>query len=109
MTISFNNDWLFTDNFEAGFENAEPVRLPHTACEIPYNYIDCNDYQMLCGYKKSFFAPDDWCGKRILLRLDGAAHDATVYCNGHEPAHHACGYTAFTADLTDYNSVSKTL
>lgn len=102
MTISFNNDWLFTDNFEAGFENAEPVRLPHTACEIPYNYIDCNDYQMLCGYKKSFFAPDDWCGKRILLRLDGAAHDATVYCNGHEAAHHACGYTAFTADLTDY-------
>lgn len=102
MTISFNNDWLFTDNFEAGFENAEPVRLPHTACEIPYNYIDCNDYQMLCGYKKSFFAPDDWCGKRILLRLDGAAHVATVYCNGHEAAHHACGYTAFTADLTDY-------
>lgn len=102
MTISFNNDWLFTDNFEAGFENAEPVRLPHTACEIPYNYIDCNDYQMLCGYKKSFFSPDDWCGKRILLRLDGAAHDATVYCNGHEAAHHACGYTAFTADLTDY-------
>ncbi len=102
MTISFNNDWLFTDDFEAGFENAEPVRLPHTACEIPYNYIDCNDYQMLCGYKKSFFAPDDWCGKRILLRLDGAAHVATVYCNGHEAAHHACGYTAFTADLTDY-------
>ena len=102
MTISFNNDWLFTDNFEAGFENAEPVRLPHTACEIPYNYIDCKDYQMLCGYKKSFFAPDNWCGKRILLRLDGAAHYATVYCNGHEAAHHACGYTAFTADLTDY-------
>ncbi|MDD5902497.1 MAG: glycoside hydrolase family 2 TIM barrel-domain containing protein [Oscillospiraceae bacterium] len=102
MTISFNNNWLFTDDFEAGFENAEPVRLPHTACEIPYNYIDCNDYQMLCGYKKSFFVPDDWCGKRILLRLDGAAHDATVYCNGHEAAHHACGYTAFTADLTDH-------
>ena len=60
MTISFNNDWLFTDNFEAGFENAEPVRLPHTVCEIPYNYIDCKDYQMLCGYKKNFFAPDDW-------------------------------------------------
>ncbi len=102
MTIPFNNDWLFTFDYDAGFDNAESVRLPHTVREIPYNYIDCKDYQMLCGYKKSFFAPDEWQGKRILLRFDGAAHDATVYCNGKEAAHHACGYTAFTADLTEF-------
>lgn len=102
MTIPFNNDWLFTCDYDAGFDNAESVRLPHTVREIPYNYIDCKDYQMLCGYKKSFFAPDEWQGKRILLRFDGAAHDATVYCNGKEAAHHACGYTAFTADLTEF-------
>ncbi len=102
MTIPFNNDWLFTCDYDAGFDNAESVRLPHTVREIPYNYIDCKDYQMLCGYKKSFFAPNEWQGKRILLRFDGAAHDATVYCNGKEAAHHACGYTAFTADLTEF-------
>ena len=107
MTISFNNDWLFTESFEAGFENAKSVRLPHTVREIPYNYIDCKDYQMLCGYQKHFFVPTDWEGKRVLLRLDGAAHDATVFCNGKEAAHHACGYTAFTADLTDYISFGK--
>ena len=102
MTIPFNNDWLFTSDYDAGFDNAETVRLPHTVCEIPYNYIDCQDYQMLCGYKKSFFVPADWQGKRILLRFDGAAHDATVYCNSKLAAHHACGYTAFTADLTEF-------
>ena len=101
MTIPFNNDWLFTCDYDAGFDNAERIRLPHTVREISYNYIDCKDYQMLCGYKKSFFAPDEWQGKRILLRFDGAAHDATVYCNGKVVAHHACGYTAFTADLTE--------
>lgn len=102
MTVSFNNDWLFTESYDAGFENAKSVRLPHTVREIPYNYIDCKDYQMLCGYQKSFFVPDAWQGKRILLRLDGAAHDAIVYCNGKEAAHHSCGYTSFTADLTDF-------
>ena len=102
MTIPFNNDWLFTSDYDAGFDNAETVRIPHTVCEIPYNYIDCQDYQMLCGYKKSFFVPADWQGKRMLLRFDGAAHDATVYCNSKLAAHHACGYTAFTADLTEF-------
>ena len=102
MTIPFNNDWLFTSDYDAGFDNAETVRIPHTVREIPYNYIDCQDYQMLCGYKKSFFVPEDWQGKRILLRFDGAAHDATVYCNSKLAAHHACGYTAFTADLTEF-------
>ncbi len=100
MDIAFNNDWLFTESFDDGFENAVQVRLPHTAKEIPYNYQDSTAYQMLCGYKKLFFAPEDWADKCVLLRFDGAAHEATVYCNGKQVAHHACGYTAFTADIT---------
>ena len=100
MNIPFNNGWLFTEDFEKGFENAVSVRLPHTAKEIPYNYQDCGDYQMLCGYKKTFTAPDEWRGKCILLRFDGAAHDASVFCNGLLTARHCCGYTSFTADIT---------
>ena len=100
MDISFNNGWLFTEDYDSGFDGAVEVRLPHTAKEIPYNYIDCRDYQMVCGYKKSFDAPAQWEGKRLLLRFDGAAHEATVYCNGQEVGKHSCGYTAFTADIT---------
>ena len=102
MNIPFNNDWLFTEDFDGGFENAAAVRLPHTAKEIPYNYIDCTVYQMVCGYRKRFHAPEDWRGKRLLLRFDGAAHEATVFCNGAQVGHHACGYTAFTVDITDH-------
>ena len=101
MNIPFNNDWLFTEDFDGGFENAATVRLPHTAKEIPYNYIDCTVYQMVCGYRKRFHAPEDWRGKRLLLRFDGAAHEATVFCNGAQVGHHACGYTAFTVDITE--------
>ena len=101
MDIAFNNDWLFTENFEVGFDEAVSVRLPHTAKEIPYNYINCRDYQMVCGYRKIFTAPGDWQGKKLILRFDGAAHEATVFCNGERVGYHACGYTAFCVDITD--------
>ena len=101
MDIAFNNDWLFTENFDAGFDEAVSVRLPHTAKEIPYNYINCRDYQMVCGYRKIFTAPGDWQGKKLILRFDGAAHEATVFCNGERVGYHACGYTAFCIDITD--------
>lgn len=107
MEISFNNDWLFTTDYDAGFSNAVSVRLPHTAKDLPYNYIDCKDYQMLCGYRKVFFAPAEWEGKRILLRFDGAAHEAEVFCNGAQAGYHACGYTAFTVDLTEHIRFGK--
>ena len=101
MDIAFNNDWLFTENFDAGFDEAVSVRLPHTTKEIPYNYINCRDYQMVCGYRKIFTAPGDWQGKKLILRFDGAAHEATVFCNGERVGYHACGYTAFCVDITD--------
>ncbi|MCF0136893.1 MAG: glycoside hydrolase family 2 protein [Oscillospiraceae bacterium] len=102
MEFAFNNDWLFTETFDGGFDNACAVRLPHTAREIPYNYPDCRTYQMVCGYKKTFYAESSWKGGRILLSFDGAAHDASVFCNGHLSARHSCGYTAFTADITEH-------
>ena len=101
MDIAFNDNWLFTEDYDSGFNDAKLVRLPHTAKEIPYNYCDSSAYQMLCGYKKEFDVPGAWKGSILLLRFDGAAHDATVFCNGIECAHHSCGYTAFTADITD--------
>lgn len=102
MDIAFNDGWLFTESYDSGFSDAVEVRLPHTTRELPYNYADCRDYQMVCGYKKIFFVPTEWSGKLLLLRFDGAAHDATVFCNGKLIAHHACGYTSFTADLTEF-------
>lgn len=54
MDIAFNDAWLFTEDYNSGFNNAVSVRLPHTTKEIGYTYINCEDYQMLCGYKKCF-------------------------------------------------------
>ena len=100
MDIAFNNGWLFTADYDSGFDGAAAVRLPHTAKEIPYNYIDCRDYQTVCGYRKVFTAPAEWQGRRLIVHFEGAAHEATVFCNGEIAGCHACGYTAFDVDIT---------
>lgn len=102
----WNEGWLFTPRFdpalvrpECGLE-LEPVRIPHTVRVLPYNYCNENEYQYLCGYRREFFAPREWAGRTVLLTFGAVAHDATVFCNGRRLFHHACGYTAFTVDLT---------
>ncbi len=102
MLQSLCNHWEFTSSWEAGFENAVSVRLPHTVKELPLHYIDHKAYQMVCGYRKVLPIPQEYAGKRLFLQFDGAAHIATVYVNGEEVAHHRTGYTAFRCEITDF-------
>ncbi len=101
MLRSLCDNWEFTTSWEAGFENATAVRLPHTVKELPLHYIDHKAYQMVCGYRRPLPIPMEYAGKRLFLQFDGAAHIATVYVNGEEAAHHHTGYTAFRCEITD--------
>ena len=109
--IPWNNDWAFTETFDEAFLNgageSTVVRLPHTCKMLPLHYADEHDYQMVCGYRRSFDVPEMWKGKRLFLTFEGAAHQATVFVNGKEAASHACGYTAFTVELTDLVEYGK--
>ena len=102
--ISLNNDWEFvtewSEEFALGKGVAETVRLPHTVREVPQHYADEMSYQMVSGYRRRLVLPAEAEGQRIFVRFDGAAHIATVYLNGQELVSHACGYTAFSAELT---------
>ncbi len=102
MKIPFNNDWQFTYSFDNGFDNSQMIRIPHTVKEIPFNYVDEESYQTVCGYRKTFFYTEEMLGKRIFLCFEGAAHLAYVFINNHLVCTHACGYTAFEAELTEY-------
>ena len=103
--IRLNNDWEFTDQwseaFAAGKGTCEKVRIPHNTKILPLHYIDPHDYQMICGYRRILFIEEDKKGKRLFLQFDGAAHIATVYCNGKELGTHSCGYTMFRYEITD--------
>lgn len=106
--VYLNDDWKFSEQFTEemlgdGFDvgNMTPVRLPHTAKETPLHYFDESVYQMVSGYRRDVYIPEEWKGKRLLLTIDGAAHESEVYWNGKKIGEHHCGYTAFTMDISD--------
>ena len=105
--IYLNDDWKFTSEFSEEFlkqenEDYATVRLPHTCKELPFHYFSEKEYQMICGYRKVLTVPKEWQGKKILLTIDGAAHDAQVFLNEKICGEHYSGYTAFTMDISEF-------
>lgn len=104
--IYWNDGWGFTEVYTEELKAREydatgltAVRLPHTCKETPYHYFDEGIYQMECGYRRSFTAPEEWREQRVILTVEAAGHKSTVYLNGVELVTHACGYTAFSVEL----------
>ena len=110
MRIDINNNWLWSPVFEEdmikpafdGEDKMEPVRIPHTVKVTPLNYFDAQEYQMVSCYRKTIDVPAEWKDKKVFVTFDAVAHEAEVYVNGVSVAKHSCGYTAFTADLTEH-------
>ncbi len=107
--IYLNEGWKFTSEFEKelldeNFDDSvlETVRIPHTVKELPYHYFDESKYQMVSGYRRVLFVPNEWENKRILFTCEGSAHESVLYVNGKEVWKHSCGYTAFSVDITEY-------
>lgn len=107
--LYWNNDWKFSGVWKDTMKEAvypendmEEVRLPHTCRELAYHYFDEHAYQMLCGYRRHFVAPEAWRGKSVELTFEGVAHDSFVYVNGREVKTHHCGYTAFSMELGEF-------
>lgn len=107
--VYLNEGWKYTENFSEYLlyprvdEGAlKEVRFPHTCKQLPYNYFDESEYQMICGYRRILHVEEAWKGKTMLFTCEGAGHQTTLYINGQEVYTHSCGYTAFTVDITPY-------
>ena len=102
--ISLCNEWKFTHQWSEAFLNGEvageAVRIPHNVRDLPLHYGDHNNYQMVCGYRRTLEVTEEMLQKRIFLQFDAAGHIATVYLNGDVVGHHRTGYTAFRVELT---------
>ena len=90
MICPLNNQWYFTKQYYeelaadpgADLSGLEEVRLPHTTCRLPRNYCNEEDYQMVSGYVRELWLDEELEGRHISLKFEGAAHEATVFCNG---------------------------
>ena len=99
--INFNDDWTFRFSHNVAQKVGVRVNLPHT-----WNAQDALsgkiDYKRGIGnYEKSIFVPNEWKGKRIFIRFDGANTVTNVLVNGKHVGEHRGGYTAFVFELTN--------
>jgi beta-galactosidase len=53
-------------------------------------------------YRKTFEAPEEWRGQKVLVEFEGVYMNADVWLNEHCLGHHPYGYTSFVYDLTPY-------
>lgn len=104
--IYWNDGWKFKETYENQMRETayqddawEDVRLPHTCKETPFHYFDESSYQMVCCYRKHFFAPEEWKDQTVIVTFEGIAHEAQVFLNGERIGEHHCGYTAFSIDI----------
>ena len=98
--ISFNQNWTC---------NGTPVRLPHdaqilekrnpTVSDGGHGYFPGGIYT----YEKTFTAPAEWEGKKVLVEFEGVYKNSTVSLNGKVVGGHRYGYTTFTVELTGLN------
>jgi beta-galactosidase len=118
---SINESWNFSFGLRAprGFgprgSQGGPgtVNLPHTWNST--DFMSEGGLRRGAGtYSKNLEIPEDYKGKRIFLRFDGAGSVANVFINSNYLGEHKGAYTAFTYEITDYvnyggsNSVSVT-
>ena len=98
---NINRDWTFRFSHQVDKNSGVKVQLPHT-----WNAQDAlsgkQDYKRGIGnYTKSFVAPDEWKGRRLFVRFEGANSVATVFLNGKWVGEHRGGYSAFVFELTN--------
>ncbi|WP_025720904.1 glycoside hydrolase family 2 protein [Paenibacillus sp. 1-18] len=106
--LPLNDQWFYRPEYVESEVNSgidvnryEPVLLPHTNVELPYNYFDDKAFQFISTYKRKLDIPVDAKGKRLYVDFEGVMSYAQVYLNGVKAGEHKGGYTPFSIELTE--------
>jgi beta-galactosidase len=97
---NINARWTFFTGNDTDTANSSIIYLPHTwnsdatAGATAY-------YRGEGNYIKDVDIPAEWRGKRIFLRVGGAATVTDVIINGRHAGDHFGGNSAFTVEITD--------
>ncbi|MDF9831143.1 glycoside hydrolase family 2 TIM barrel-domain containing protein [Parabacteroides sp. PF5-6] len=99
--ILLNENWNFRFSWQVQKNSERRVDLPHT-----WNAQDAlageQDYFRGVGnYRKMIDIPEEWKGKRLFLRFEGANTVTNLFINQQHVGEHRGGYGAFVFDLTD--------
>lgn len=110
--INLNENWKFTKNDEAqiwykGIDDSgwEDVNVPHDwSVRYPFSKDFSSGTGYVCGgiacYRKTFYVPKEYKGKRFYLNFDGVYNNSQVWCNSNYLGRRPFGYISFTYDIT---------
>ena len=107
MKHAINFGWQFMDDYKEEYLNKLPnssqtIDIPHCAKEMPYNYFNEQDYQVISTYQKLFDIEENISNKKVVLVFDGFMLKARIYLNGHDLGEHISGWVQVKLDVTEY-------
>ncbi len=107
----FNQGWFFkkADGRSSGREEETQVSLPHDAMLLESRmasnpggkntgYFSGGDYL----YTKTFFIPEIWEHKKIILEFEGIYRNAEIFLNGKKAASRPSGYADFYVETDGF-------
>ena len=108
----FNFDWRFQLGNPSGAEKTDFDDSGWQALDLPHDFQFHQPWDEKAGgargfkgqcegwYRKTFYAPAEWQGLRVLLDFEGLMYYGDVYLNGKQVASSEYGYLGFEADLS---------
>ena len=107
MKQAINFDWKFAGDYKEDYLNKLPdssaqINIPHCAKEVPYNYFNEKDYQIVSTYEKYFDIDEDITNKVIKIIFDGFMLKAKIYLNNQYLGEYVSGYVKVEIDITEY-------
>lgn len=108
--INLNGKWQFEIDMGAeGFNrkfferNSFESEIIVPFCpESSLSGVNYKGFMNCVWYKRGFFLPDDWAGKRVILHFGAVDYLAHVWINKEKAGTHRGGYTSFSFDITPY-------
>lgn len=76
----------------------QPIKVPGEALMQGFDILTNNEYY----YKREITVPEDFAGKRVLVRFDGVYCNARVWIDGEYIKTHVGGFTTWDCDITEY-------
>lgn len=108
--IDLNGEWQFAfDEEDQGVKDKWylPEKKLNRTILVPFCYQSVasgiNDQRIVrvMWYRRAFVLPENFTGKRVLVRFGAVDYRADVWVNGQYIDHHEGGYSPFAMDITD--------
>lgn len=108
--MDLNGIWRFRADDGSGLANNifEHKLIDTIPMPVPASYNDLTEDLRLrdhvggVWYERTFFVPEDWKDRRIVLRFGSVTHHGKVWINGRDVMEHSGGYTPFEGDIAPF-------